>query len=431
MTSRPFQKAYDCAIMGGGPAGSTVATLVARSGAATLLVERDKMPRFHVGESLMPETFWTLERLGVLEQLRKSNLTRKVGVQFVAPSGRESQPFLFSEYDPRECAQTWHVERGQFDMMLFDNAQAQGAECLDSTRVIDVDLKHALPHTIHLRLADGQQCNVTARVLVDATGQQAVLANRLGLKIDNPNLHKAAVWGYYCGATRRGPHGPELTTILHTEEKRNWFWYIPLAGDVVSVGLVGDSGDLLRRNQELDAVFSEELTRCPGLQQRLVGADMIDGLHVAKEFSYSTRQVAGDGWVLVGDACGFIDPIYSTGVFLALKSGELAADAIVESLRMGDISAARLGQWAEKYELGISLFRKLVDAFYTKEFSFAKFIQAHPEHQGNLTNLLIGRAFAPGADRLFRDLDPALQQCRQHGEFGGRPPNEAPGKRPF
>lgn len=408
--------------MGGGPAGSTVAALVAQTGAQTLLVEREVMPRFHVGESLMPETFWTLERLGVLDQLRTSGLTRKVGVQFVAPSGRESQPFLFSEHDPRECAQTWHVERAEFDFMLFQNAQSIGAECCDNTRVIDVNLAPHPPHRVRLRFGDDPPQEVSARILVDATGQQALLANRLNLKIDNPDLHKAAIWGYYQGGRRRGPDGPELTTILHTADKRTWFWYIPLSQDLVSVGLVGDNDDLLRRNQRPEEVFAAELARCPGLEQRLTQAELTDGFYVAKEFSYTTRQSAGDGWVLVGDACGFIDPIYSTGVFLALKSGELAADAIIQALQANDITAGNLDQWVQDYEKGISLFRKLVTAFYTNEFSFAKFIQDHPEHQNHLTDLLIGRAFAPGTERLFEDLDPALQQCHPTTTNKSSPP---------
>lgn len=413
MTIRLSRNEYDCVVMGGGPAGATVATLVAQSGAATLLVERDKMPRFHVGESLMPETYWTLQRLGVLERLRLAGFTRKVGVQFVAPSGRDSQPFLFNEYDPRDCSQTWHVERSEFDKVLFDNAREKGAACHDETRVLDVRLQAAPPHTVCLRFAEGIEQNVSARVVVDATGQHALLANRMGLKVDNPNLHKAAIWGYYRRARRSAPEGPELTTILHTREKKTWFWYIPLASDIVSVGLVGDNKDLLHRDGTPGSVLTDEISRCPGLQERLVEAELVGSLNVAKEFSYSTSQAAGDGWVLVGDACGFIDPIYSTGVFLALKSGEMAADAIVQALRRDDVSAVQLGQWVSQYELGVSLFRKLVAAFYTKEFSFSQFIQAHPEHQDNLTNLLIGRAFAPGADQLFRDLDPELARCGQ------------------
>ena len=143
---------------------------------------------------------------------------------------------------------------------------------------------------------------------------------------------------------------------------------------------------------------------------RLEKSQRVGKLQVAKEFSYTTRQHAGDGWVLVGDAYGFIDPIYSTGVFLALKSAELAADSIVTGLRQGDTTAEVLGQWTAEYNAGVLLFRKMVDAFYTNEFSFAEFIKAHPEHQRNLTDLLIGRAFATGADRIFQDLDPALER---------------------
>lgn len=403
---------YDCVIIGGGPAGSTVAALVADAGFTTLLVEREKMPRFHVGESLMPETYWTLSRLGVLDRLKKSQFIRKVGVQFVGASGRESQPFLFSQHDPRESSQTWHVERSVFDWILFENAGEKGAVCHDQTRVIDVSLSSNRPHKLQLQDVEGQRFNVWSRAIVDATGQQAFLANRLGLKVDNPNLRKAAIWGYYRGAQRNGVE--EFTTILHTENKRCWFWYIPMSDDLVSVGLVGDNEDLLKRSGCPDDVFAEERRRCPGLRERLRNSQLTGPLHVAKEFSYCTKEAAGDGWVLVGDAYGFIDPIYSTGVFLALKSGEMAADCLIEGFHMGDLSANKLSEWTLPYESGLLLFRKLVGAFYTNEFSFAEFIQRHPEHKSNLTDLLIGRAFSDHANRIFQDLDQELgQKARQ------------------
>ena len=403
---------YDCVVIGGGPAGTTAAALVADAGFSTLLVERERMPRFCVGESLMPETYWTLERLGVLEKMKASSFVRKVGVQFVSPSGRESQPFFFDRHDPRDCSQTWHVERADFDMLLFENARDKGAECRDQTRVLDITIQDAPPHSIQIQDAAGASRSLFAKVVVDATGQHAFLANRLGLRVTDPQLRKAAIWGYYRGAKRNGKRSPELTTILHTEEKRNWFWYIPMSNDMVSVGLVGDRDDLLRSTDSPDVVYRAEQLRCPGLQERVIGAELVGRLRVAKEFSYTTSDHVGNGWVLVGDAYGFIDPIYSTGVFLALKSGEMAADCIVEGLRVGDISAEQWGKWTAEYDAGVLLFRKLVQAFYTREFSIASFVKAHPEHQDNLTDLLIGRAFASGAGRIFEDLDPAILACR-------------------
>lgn len=410
VTNELQQTEFDCAVIGGGPAGSTVAALVAAAGMRTLLMERDRMPRFHVGESLMPETYWIFKRLGVMEQLRKSAFVHKVGVQFVGPSGRQFQPFHFKQHDPRECSQTWHVDRDAFDKMLFDNAVVKGATGLEGTRVLDVELRSEGSHELRVQHSNSREDRITARVVVDATGQQAFLANRLNLKIDNPKLHKAAIWGYFRGAQRNSSDDAELTTILHTDEKRCWFWYIPLGDDRTSVGLVGDHRDLLHGDGSVETIFKEQQQCCPGLSSRLEKSQRVGKLQVAKEFSYTTRQHAGDGWVLVGDAYGFIDPIYSTGVFLALKSAELAADSIVTGLRQGDTTAEVLGQWTAEYNAGVLLFRKMVDAFYTNEFSFAEFIKAHPEHQRNLTDLLIGRAFATGADRIFQDLDPALER---------------------
>ena len=150
------------------------------------------------------------------------------------------------------------------------------------------------------------------------------------------------------------------------------------------------------------------MSNAAAVQQRIAAAEQVGKYHVAKEFSYTTRQQAGDGWVLVGDAFGFIDPIYSSGVFLALKSGELAADAIIEGLRSGNLSATQLGAWTDEFQQGIHWIRKLVNAFYTDSFSFGSFMKQFPQHQGNLTDLLIGRVFDDQVGRIFQDLDPVL-----------------------
>jgi len=400
---------YDCVVIGAGPAGCAAAALIAQVGFDTLLVERAKFPRNHVGESLMPETFWTLERLGVLDRLRDEGFVRKVGVQFVDATGRNSQPFFFQQHDPRECSKTFHVERQEFDQLLFENAAEKGAECQDQTRVTSVDVR-TTPNFLRLKTSDGNEHDITARVVVDASGQQSLLANQLKLKIDNPDLHKASIWGYYQGAKRVGNDAEELTTILHGDKKKSWFWHIPLTHDIVSIGLIADNEYLFKANDPI-TIFEDEVSRCPGVMERLDGARRVGDLEIAREFSYSTSQHAGDGWVLVGDAYGFIDPVYSTGVFLALRSGELAADAIASGLAVDDVSAGQLGSWTEEFDAGVRRFRALVSAFYTKQFSFAAFLKQHPEHLSNLTDLLIGRAFTDAAARLCDDLVQAMERA--------------------
>ncbi len=403
---------YDCIVMGGGPSGCTAAAIIAAAGCSTLLVEREPVPRFHVGESLMPEVYWTLRRLGLLERMQTSHFVKKGSVQFVSHTGKESQPFFFREHDPRECSQTWQVERADFDKLLFDNAAEKGAECHDRTRVLAVLFDGPRATGVRLQTDGGETREVTCRVVVDATGQQALIAHAAGLRVDNSQLRKAAIWNYYRDARRDEGENGGATIILHTQAKRSWFWFIPLSQNITSIGVVGDNDYLLKARGKPADIFGEELERCPALGERLIDAERVGEFRVAKEFSYSTRQQAGDGWVLVGDALGFVDPIYSSGVFFALRSGELAADAIVAALGQGDTSGAKLGGWTHEFQAGVQWIRKLAEAFYTDEFSFGQFLREHPQSRGNLTDLLIGRVFYEGVGRIFDDMLPALERSR-------------------
>ncbi len=409
---------FDCLVIGAGPGGCTTASLVAQQGWRTALVERRKMPQFKVGESLMPETYWVFQKLGILDEFEKLGFVKKNGVQFVNSSDKESKPFIFSDYDDRECSETWHVQRAPFDELLFNTAHKFGVTCEDETRVLDIEFKDNGQHLVKARSDDGKDKHMKARVIVDATGQQAMLANRMGTKVINPDLKKAAIWSYFSDAQRNGGGNPEVTCILHTNSKDAWFWYIPLGDGTVSVGLVGDNDFLLKRDSKPEDTFQSEWNNCPGLQRRLRDAKQQGRYHVAKEFSYSTTEHSGDGWVLVGDAYGFIDPIYSSGVYFALKSADMAAEAICDGLRRNDLSAEQLGRWTYEFDAGVHWIRKLVQCFYTREFSFGEFMKQHPQHSDNLTNLLIGRVFEGNPGEIFNDLDPWLEQIKA-GEMSG------------
>ncbi|MEC7446933.1 MAG: NAD(P)/FAD-dependent oxidoreductase [Planctomycetota bacterium] len=407
---------YDCVVVGGGPAGATTAALVAEKGIQTLLVEREKMPRFHVGESLMPETYWSLERLGVLDKLHNGMFTKKNGVQFVNHEGKESQPFFFRDADDRECADTLHVQRGEFDKVLFDNASEKGATCFDQTRVLNITLNDSGLHQVTLRDREGHEVTVETKMVVDASGQQAMISSNMKTKEVDPHLKKAAIWTYFKDARRNSSPEPEVTAILHTNSKKCWFWYIPLSDDTVSVGVVSDNDYLLKGRGTPEQTFHDEWQQCVGIKNRLQDAKQVGKFNVAKEFSYKSRQVAGEGCVLVGDAYGFIDPSYSSGVFLALKSGEMAADAIIEGFENGDLSGDQLGSWREPFEAGVVWIRKLVDAFYTPEFSFGEFMKAYPQHRTNLTDLLVGKVFEGEPGRMFTDMDPWIASLSENSD---------------
>lgn len=412
----PSKASYDCIVLGAGPAGSTAAALVSRAGFSTLLVERERMPREHVGESLMPETYWVFEKLGVLEKIKSGRFARKVGVQFVSNTGKESQPFFFRMHDPRECSETWHVERPQFDQILFENARDKGAECMDSARVLDVIAAGQRVAGIQLQTADGGTRDIPCKVVIDCTGQQSMLANKYGLKHVDPDLKKSSIWRHYRGAARDESGGGVKTIISHTRDKRAWFWYIPQADDLVSVGVVGDNDYLLKERLPPEQTFQEELQKCDGVRRRVEGAEPLDDLRVAKEFSYTTERSAGDGWVLAGDAWGFIDPVYSSGVYFAMKSADMAAECVINALENDDPSAARLGAWCAEFESGTKWVRKLVAAFYSGEFRVGKFAKEYPHHIPALTDLLIGRMFQPGVPELFADLDPWLEKMVQQSD---------------
>jgi flavin-dependent dehydrogenase len=406
-----MRDAYDVVVIGGGPAGSTAASLVAEAGLSTLLVEREKFPRFHVGESLMPECYWPLERLGLIERMKASKFTPKKSVQFVTASGKESEPFYFTEHDPRESSTTWQVERADFDKMLFDRAAELGADCYDQTRILDVLLDdEGTARGVKLRTGDGQTREISAKVVMDGSGQSSLIASKLGLREDIPDLKKAAIWGYYKNAMRDDGDNAGATIVMHTDQKDSWFWFIPLSDEVTSIGCVGDSDYMLKTGLDTEARYQLELDRCPGLQSRLEKAERVGKLNVAKEYSYWTKQHSGDGWVLIGDAFGFIDPIYSSGVYFALVMGERAADAVIEGFEKNDLSAPQLGKWCEDFKGGSRWIRKLVDAFYTKEFSFGGFMRDNPQFRGNLTDLLIGRIFNDGVGDIFEKMDPAMDK---------------------
>lgn len=396
----------DVVVIGGGPAGATVATLLAQSGRHVELFEREHFPRYHIGESLIPETYWVLERLGMLDKLRNSEFVKKFSVQFVNQRGRLSEPFYFMEHKPHECSQTWQVTRAEFDTMMLANAREQGVKAHEGARVLEVLFEDERAVGVRVELEGGELREVRADVVVDASGQSTMLASRLGIREWDPELKKAAIWTYWRGAHRDSGRDEGATVIIQTEGKEGWFWYIPLHDDVMSVGVVNSVDALFRSGgtRDLETIYFQQVERCPGVKERLQAAERIDEFRAAKEYSYRSRQAAGDGWVLVGDALGFLDPLYSSGVLLALKSGQLAADSIEEALKQGDPSAARLSSWEAEFREGMARMRRLVCEYY-EGLSFGRFVKQNPHLKGHLTDMLIGDLFDDHVDELIPPLD--------------------------
>ncbi len=400
---------YDVIVIGGGPAGSTTAALVAEYGHRVLMLEREVFPRFQIGESLMPGTYWSFKRLGMLDKLKNSAFVKKYSVQFFSGSGKGSAPFYFFKHDPHESSITYQVLRSEFDRMMMDNAREKGAEVKQGAGVHQVHFSGDRATGVRVKYRNGQITDVFAHVIVDATGRSALISRKLKTKTIEPKLKKASIFTHFQGAVRDKGIDEGATLILHTKDKNSWFWYIPLADDVVSVGVVGGLEDVIQnRDGTPQEIFKEELEKCPSMRERLAKAEQLFSVKVTQDFSYRSRAVAGEGWVLVGDAFGFIDPVYSSGVFLALKSGEMAADAIHEAIETRDFSAAQLGKWAPEFLPGMEAIRKLVYAFYSKNFSFAKFLTAHPECIDGVINILKGNVYREDVTPIF---EPMGQMC--------------------
>jgi flavin-dependent dehydrogenase len=396
---------YDVVVIGGGPAGSTVSTLIAQHGCRVGLFERERFPRFHIGESLIPETYWVLKRLNMLPRMQQSPFVKKYSVQFVNASGKVSAPFYFHDNKPHECSQTWQVVRSQFDLMLLDNAREHGVDAQEGVHVLDVLFEDDRAVGVTIKTPDGLRREVRARVVVDASGQAALLQNRFKLRVWDPVLNKGAIWTYWQGAYRDTGRDEGATMVLQTDNRNGWFWYIPQHDDVVSVGIVAPFDYLFKgRGADHENTYFQEVERCPAVKQRISGATRVTGYFVTRDYSYRSTRVAGDGWVLVGDAFGFLDPLYSSGVLLALKSGELAADAIVDGLERGDVSEEQLGRWGASFNQGVDRMRRLVCEFYDG-FSFGAFVRTYPHLRGTITDLLIGDLFTDRVDAVWGPME--------------------------
>jgi flavin-dependent dehydrogenase len=394
----------DVVVIGGGPAGSTVSTLIAQQGPTVTLFERETFPRFHIGESLIPETYWVLERLNMLPKLEASPFTRKHSVQFVNSQGRESAPFYFRDNKPHECSDTWQVVRSEFDQMMLENAREHGVDVHEGVRVHEALFEDGRAVGVTIKGADGSFRDVRAKVVVDASGQNGLLMNRLNLRVWDPILNKGAIWTYWKGAYRDSGRDAGATLVIQNGNRQGWFWYIPLHDDVTSVGVVAPFDYLFKGRGPYADTYDEEVQTTPGVRERVANATRVTGIFATKDYSYRSKRVAGDGWVLVGDAFGFLDPLYSSGVLLALKSGQLAADAIVEGLARGDTSAAQLGAWGGNFNRGVDRMRRLVCEYYDG-FSFGAMVRKYPEMRGPLTDLLIGDLFEDRVDKVWGPLE--------------------------
>jgi flavin-dependent dehydrogenase len=408
---------YEAIVIGGGPAGSTAGALLAEQGHKVLLLEREPFPRYHIGESLIPYTWFTLNRLGVVDWLRNSACPKKYSVQFVSITGRVSQPFYFFQTIKHECSLTWQVWRSEFDAMLLDNARKKGVEVRQGVAVRDVIMDGERVVGVRADAGNGGVEEIRAKAVVDASGRDSMLSRRFGWRDRDKDLNKIAVWSYWKGAHRDPGLDEGATTVAYVPQK-GWFWYIPLHSDIVSVGVVGDPDYLYRDTRDPNEIYARELAGCAWIRDHVEVGTQCEPVRVTGEYTYHSKRIGGDGFCLVGDAFAFLDPLFSTGVFLALKSGEMAADALHEALAAGKpVTAATFEPYYAKQRHAVMSFRRLVRAFYNLTFSFREFLQEYPDLHPLIVDTLVGN--------VFNDLTPLFDALE---EYQARPERELIGE---
>jgi flavin-dependent dehydrogenase len=350
---------YDVAIIGGGPAGSSAAILLAQKGRKVVVLEREKFPRFRIGESLLPHSMAAFERLGIRERLEASAFP-KFGGEIATAAGERAVKFYFKDGFGSQQTQAYQVKRADFDQMLLDRARESGAEVREKVSVEQVELE---PDGVTLRLAEGE---VRARYVIDGSGRQSVLGRQLGLKHDYAHLKKFSCYAHYLGVQRDEGIDAGLTRLVRARDC--WFWLIPLSENRTSIGVVMDSAAFRARKATPEAVLAATLAESPLMRERMAGAERVTPVYSAGDYSYRNSRLAGDRWLLAGDAAGFIDPIFSTGVFIALESGEQCAHALDRVLR----EPAKRRRLFRRYERALhrtmDVYLRFVTAWYRPEF---------------------------------------------------------------
>ncbi len=391
MTATTNGNQFDAIVIGGGPAGASSAAILAEYGHRVLVLEREKFPRYHIGESMIPFTYQPMERLGLIPVMKTSGFVKKYSVVFISPSGRASQPFyFFNRYDRESVAQTWQVLRSEFDEILLNNARAKGAEVLEEITV--QELLRAGDRVVGVRAQkkSGEIVEFRAPITLDCSGKEAFTSVRNGWRLKDPYLNKIAVWTYYKGSKREPGIDEGATTVAYVPDK-GWFWHIPQHNDMLSVGVVAEGKYLTRDGvREPEQIFKREIEQNAWIKDHLSVGQQVGQYYLISEYSHHARHCGSDGLLLVGDAFAFLDPVFSSGLMLALKSGTMAGDAVHQAIVERNFAPERFADYARFMRAGVENMRKLVYAFYNPAFSFKKVIDKYPEAGGEITDCLSG-----------------------------------------
>ena len=386
----------DVLVIGGGPAGSTVAPMLAEKGHRVVLLEKAHHPRFHIGESLLPANLPLFEKMGIADQVKAIGM-HKPGAEFVSPNHEMSSVFTFAEAWDKSMPHAYQVKRDEFDTILIRNAANKGVEVHEGCKARKVDFLPDNTATVLASHDDGSQSEWQARFVVDASGRDTFLANRFQIKHRNPKHNSSAIYGHFTGARRLEGTAEGNITIFWFEH--GWFWFIPMPNDITSIGMVTWPYYMKTKGERsLQQFLMDGIAMCPALAARLQAAQLINEVEATGNFSYVSERNHGTNYVMLGDAYAFIDPVFSSGVLLAMNSGVIAAEAIDTCLRTPDKAPAALKRFDALMRHG------------PKEFSWFIYRVTNP----------IMRDFFMGPRNLFRTKEAVLSMLA--GDIFGKTP---------
>ena len=357
---------YDVAIVGGGPAGSTAATLLAKAGRRVVVFEREKFPRFHIGESLLPFSMQTFDRLGVREKLDRTFLP-KFGGEIMAACGSRAIKFYFKDGFRSQRDQAYQVTRSEFDKLLLDHSRENGAEVYEETEVTKIDFA-ADRVKLDIESADGSKSSIEARYLLDCSGRQTLLGGLFKVKETYDHLQKFSVFAHYENIDRLP--GKDATLIRMVRGLDRWFWMIPLTETRTSIGVVMDTKAFRNMKLSPEAALERFIAEQPLMAERMKKAVRVSPVYSASDFSYRNTTLAGERWLLAGDAAGFIDPVFSSGVFLAVMSAEKAADTLEEVLCDESKRTKAFRKYSKAVNRVMNIYLAFVNAWYERSKEF-------------------------------------------------------------
>jgi len=357
---------YDVAIIGGGPAGSVAAALLARAGRRVVVFERDKFPRFHIGESLLPFSMQAFTRLGLHEKFARAGFMEKFGGEMYGACGGDGVKFYFEDGFRSQTDRSYQVTRAEFDKVLLDHAAESGAEVREETGVDKIDFSDGDVSLAISGKANGAAEEIRARYVIDASGRNSILSAKFKLKKNYEHLQKVSVFAHYDGMSRAEGRDGTLTRMVRAIDR--WFWIIPLTATRTSVGVVLDGAVFKKSGLSAEDFLQQAIEEQPLLMETMRDAERVTPVRTAADFSYRSTRLTGDRWMMAGDAAGFIDPVFSSGVFLAVLGGEQAADVLHEVLDRPAKRKKLFARYECKINQAMDVYLRFVDAWYSKEF---------------------------------------------------------------